>query len=165
MVGKTTIINYLKDLKKNNIHAVDELIIDTKELDQESFMKNDTAKINKYKEGLIFIDKGYISTLSYNEMLDYLNGNKDLERIKKWFMEEAVPFYKRNDVITIYLKNNNKILREHGEDKPHGTIKNQEKMEEITINNIKKYCKNYEIIEYSQREMVGFVNEIINKYM
>ena len=71
MVGKTTIIQYIKSLCIDNVNCVDELIIDTKELDQDSFMKNDLMKINKYDSSLVFIDKGLISTLSYNEMLDF----------------------------------------------------------------------------------------------
>ncbi len=165
MIGKTTIINYIKNLNIDGVHTVDELIINTEELNQDSFMKNDIEKINKYDDGLIFIDKGLISTLSYNEMLEYLNGNSDLTSVRNWFNAVGIPFYKRDDVYTIYLTNENKRLRENDESKPHGSIENQLKMQEITINNIKKYCKNYEIIDYSQNEMENFVNEIINKYM
>jgi len=164
-VGKTTLINYIKELNIDGIYTVDELIINTKELDQDTFINNDTHKINKYNEGLIVIDKGPISTLSYNEMLYYLNNNKDLYRVRKWFNEVAIPFYKRDDVYTIYLKSNKKRFRERGINKPHGSINNQNIMQEITINNIKKYCKNYEIINYEYKEMENFVNEIINKYM
>ena len=165
LIGKTTIINYIKSLKNRNIHCVDELIIQTKELDQESFMKNDMAKINKYNDGLVFIDKGLISTLSYNQMIDYLGGNKDVKIVTDWFKKEGVPFYKRDDVYTIYLTNNKKKLRHHNRNIPHGSIKNQLMMEEITIKNIKKYCKNYEIRNYKYDEMEIFVNEIINKYL
>ena len=165
MIGKSTLINYIKSLSIENIYCVDELIIPTEELKQDTFMKNDLEKFNKYKDGLIFIDKAMINTLSYNEMLEYLNGNKDLNRVFEWFEKYAVPFYKKDNVYTIYLKNKKKRLRERNSNTPHGSIANQNKIEEITINNIKKYCKNYEIIDYKQEEMVGFVHEIINKYM
>ena len=165
MVGKTTIINYIKSLCIDNVKCVDELIIDTKELDQDSFMKNDLMKINKYNDSLVFIDKGLISTLSYNEMLDYLNGNPDLERVKEWFKEYGVPLYNQDNVYTICLTNKNKRLRENNPSAPHGSVENQIKMEEILGNNIKKYCKNFDFIEYEYEDMETFVNETINKYM
>ena len=165
MVGKTTIIQYIKSLCIDNVNCVDELIIDTKELDQDSFMKNDLMKINKYNSSLVFIDKGLISTLSYNEMLDYLNGNPDLERVKDWFKKYGEPLYARDDVYTIYLKNKKIRLRENNSSAPHGSVENQEKMAEILVNNIKKFCKNYEIIEYEYEDMEKFVDETINKYM
>ena len=165
LIGKTTLINYIKNLNIKNIHCVEELIIKTKELDQDSFMKNDMKKINKYKKGLIIIDKAFISTLSYNEMLDYLDKNPKINIVKEWFKKQAIPFYQRDDVITIYLKNQEKKLREENPKSPHGSVKNQIMMEKIEINNIKKYCKNYKIIEYSQNNMEEFANEIINKYL
>ena len=163
--GKSTLVSYIKELNIEGVHCVEELILDTKELDQDSFMKNDIAKINKYNDGLIIIDKGLISTLSYNQMLDELNGNPSLNQVQEWFNKEGIPFYKRNDVYTLYLKTDKIRLREHNNKTPHGTIKNQKRIEQITLDNIKKYCKNYEIINYSYEQKGKIANEIINKYM
>ena len=165
MVGKTTIINYIKSLSLKNVHVVNELIINTEELNQDTFMNNDIKKINKYKSGLVIIDRGLISTLSYNEMLEKLNGNIDLERVYDWFNKYGIPFYNRNDVYTYYLYSNEKFLRENDINAPNGSIDNQLELELLTINNIKKYCYNYELREYKKSEMEEFVNEIINKYM
>jgi len=165
LVGKTTLINYIRSLNNKEIKCVDELILDTEELNQDSFMKNDIEKVNKYKDGLVFIDKAFIATLSYNQMLDYLNGNKDLRKVEEWFKKEAIPFYKRDDVLTLYLKSKEMRLRETNPNTPHGSIENQKKIEEITLNNIKTYCKNFEIVNYEQNEMGAFVDEIINKYL
>lgn len=165
LIGKSTLINYIKNLKIKNVHCVEEIITKTKELNQKSFMKNDIKKINKYKNGLIIIDKAFISTLSYNEMLNFLNENKEMQKVKEWFREKAIPFYQREDVITIYLKGERKELRENNPQSPHGSIENQIMMEKIELNNIKKYCKNYEVLEYSKNNMKEFANEIINKYL
>ena|GEM_PF-2756480 len=165
LIGKSTLIEYIKSLKIKNVHCVEEIILKTKELDQESFMKNDVAKVKKYKNGLVFIDKAFISTLSYNEMLDYLIGNNELLKVKEWFQKVAIPFYQKDDVITIYLRKAKKEIRIKNEKSPHGSVKNQIMMEKIEIKNIKKYCKNYKIITYYKKDMEKVVNEIINKYM
>ena len=165
LVGKTTLVNHIRDLNINNVHCVDELILSTQELNQDSFMQNDLAKANKYQDGLIFIDKLFISTLSYNEMLHYLGHNNDLDKVRDWFNREAVPFYQNRDVETIYLKSNKMGLRENNPLSPHGSIKNQIKMEGIVLQNIKKYCKNYIIVNYSQENMREFANEIITKHL
>lgn len=165
LVGKTTIIKYIKSLNLDNVHSVDELIINTKELDQDTFMNNDLKKINMFSQGLVIIDRGLISTLSYNQMLEKIHGNNDLKRVEEWFNKYGVPYYLKNNVYTFYLKNKEKHLRVDNSLEPNGSIKNQIELEKITLNNIKKYCYNYEIIEYEKQNMKEFVNEIINKYM
>ena len=104
-------------------------------------------------------------TLSYNEMLDELNNNPDIIKVKEWFNKEGVPFYQKDNVYTLYLKTDKIRLREHNDKTPHGNIENQKRIENITLSNIKKYCKNYEIIEYTYEQKENFAHEIINKFM
>lgn len=165
LVGKTTLINYIKSLNINNIHCVDELVLQTQELNQDSFMQNDLAKMNMYNDGLVFIDKLFISTLSYNEMLYLLGKNDDIKRVIKWFYHVAVPFYQSDEVLTIYLKSEHMGLRENNSMSPHGSIENQIIMEQIVLRNIKKFCKNYIIMNYSQEKMMEFADEIITKHL
>lgn len=165
MIGKTTIINYIKKLNIKDVYVVDELITNTKELNQKSFMINDIKKIRKYKSGLVIIDRGLISTLSYNEMLNKLGNNPYLVDVYKWFNVYGIPFYSRNDVYTYYLYSNEKKLRIEDINSPNGSVSNQIELEAITIRNIKKYCRNYEIRYYSNNDMEVFVNEIINKHL
>ena len=165
MIGKTTIINYIKTLNIKEVYVVEELISSTKELDQKSFMINDIKKMRKYKSGLVIIDRGPISTLSYNEMLNKLGNNPNLEDVYKWFNIFGIPFCNRNDVYTYYLCSNEKKLRIEDINSPNGSICNQMELEKITIKNIKKYCRNYEIRNYMKNEMEVFVIEIIDKYL
>ena len=78
-VGKTTITNYISNLKnKDNIHTVNEIIVDIDDktpIEQDLFIENDNLKINKYNKDIIIIDRGPISTLTYNIVRDELVEN------------------------------------------------------------------------------------------
>lgn len=125
-------------------------------------MQNDILKINKYQTGLIIIDRGMISTLSYNETLNELIGNDELEKIYEWFNKYGKKFYDQDNVMTIYLKTSKYKLRYSNYKDPYGSIDNQKLLESFTLNNIEKYCKNYRIIDYEYKDMEKIINEIIN---
>lgn len=160
--GKTTIINTIKNKELSNVFVVDEIILNSDNYNQNFFMKNDIAKINKYKEGTIIIDRGLISTLSYNITLKKISINDEYNNVIKWFNKYGIDFYHRDCVITYYLKNEKFKLRCNNELDPYGSIENQKLLQRITINNIKKYCLNYKIVKYNFENMEEFINEIIN---
>ena len=87
-VGKSTITNYIANLNKKNIHTVNEIIVDIEDktpIEQDLFIMNDNLKINKYDEGIIIIDRGPISTLTYNIVRDELVENFSSKQVIDWF--------------------------------------------------------------------------------
>lgn len=161
-VGKTTIINNLK--KINNVNVVDEVINPQHEENRTKYyLKNDDLKINLYNEGLIVIDRGYLSTISYEQAKKIINNKYDNSMALKWFEERKDLYYKKN-VYVMYLKRPNEDYHLPYEDKndPYGSIENQKLLESVTIFNLKKYSKNQKIIEYSFDKMQEVINEIIN---
>jgi len=163
-IGKTTLINKIRDLNLKNIYVVDEILENSKDYSQSFFMKNDIKKITKYKEGIIIIDRGPISTLSYNECLDVIAQNKDINSVVKWFNNNFKKIYRQSNIKTIYLKKHKHeyLLRYVNEQDPYGSIKNQKILEEITLKNIKKYCANYKIFYIDNYSIEDVINEIIN---
>lgn len=163
-VGKTSIINKMQQMNLNYVHIVDELLSKTDKYSQEFFMNNDIKKINKYNDGIIVIDRGPISTLSYNETLKLICGNKDMDKVYEWFLKEALPIYQKDWVYTLYLKNKKDeyFFRYNDDNDPYGNIENQKKLEKVTLKNCKKYCKNFEkfnsIDELMERIMYESVN-------
>lgn len=163
-IGKTTLINQIRELNLQNVYVVDEILEISQNSSQLFFMQNDINKVSKYKTGTIIIDRGAISTLSYNECLDIINANEELENVIKWFNDNFKKVYNKTNVKTIYLKKHNHkyLLRYKNLLDPYGSIKNQKKLEEITIKNIKKYCKNYKIFYIDNYTIEEIINEIIN---
>lgn len=163
-VGKTTLINKIRELNLHNVYVVDEILEDFEDSSQLFFMENDIKKISKYKEGTIIIDRGAISTLSYNECLDVIGVNKDINSVVKWFDVNFKELYKNSNIKTIYLKKHNHkyLLRYKNLLDPYGSIKNQKKLEKITLKNIRKYCKNYKIFYIDNYIIEEIINEIIN---
>lgn len=163
-IGKTTLINKIKELNLKNIYVVDEILEKSNDASQSFFMKNDINKLNKYKKGTVIIDRGAISTLSYNECLNKIIKNKELFNVIEWFNNNFKKIYQSNNVNTVYLKKHNHkyLFRYEDEFDPYGSIDNQKQLEIITINNIKKYCKNYEIMYIDNYRIEDIINEIIN---
>ena len=163
-VGKTTIINRIRDMNIKNVHVVDE-IIETGDLSLQSFyMNNDLKKYNMYKEGIIIIDRGPISTLSYNECKRLISDNKDLPVVQEWFEKTFKNIYLKDNVQTIYLKskNNHYLLRYEDDKDSYGSIENLKLLEGITINNIKKFCNSYRFLNMDEYGIEEVINEIIN---
>lgn len=169
-IGKTTMVNAIKNRNIKNVYTVDEIInptiIGLVSHNQNDFIENDNLKYNKYNDGLIIIDRGFISTLSYNETLNIIKNNKQIDIVNEWF-NSIKNIYTYDYVYTIYLTCNGKEYKisENDVDGPYGSIKMQKELEKITISNIKKYCKNYEIVYYDKSNMEDFIDEIISKYM
>lgn len=169
-VGKTTLVKTIEQMKLNNIHTVDEIIkediINKISHNQNDFMENDIMKFEKYDNGIIVIDRGFISTLSYNQTMKKINKNHNIKDIEIWF-EDVKSVYQSDKVYTIYLTTNGQSyqISENDIGGPYGTVENQKILEDITLNNIKKYCRNYKIIEYHKENMEELLNENIIKYM
>ncbi len=163
-IGKTTLINKIREMNLKDIYVVEEILDDITDSSQSFFMQNDMKKISKYKCGTIIIDRGPISTLSYNQCLDVVNENKDIDNVLLWFDNNCKILYGRDNVKTIYLKNNNHdyLLRYKNKLDPYGSIENQKKLESITLSNVKKYCKNYKIFYIDNYKLEEIINEIIN---
>lgn len=165
-VGKTTIINKIKSLNLDNVYTVDEIIkpeiINNFSEDETEYMKNDEMKLSKYKEGLIIIDRGPISTLSYNQTNSIINKDFNARPVIDWFEN----LYQKIDkqVKIIYLKRSKDefyIPYENDKD-AFGNIENQKLLEGISIYNCKKYFKNTEIRLYDKNDMEDLIDEIIN---
>ena len=169
-IGKTTIVRTIQNRNLENVHAVDEIInpniIGVVSHNQSDFMENDNLKYNRFDEGLIIIDRGFISTLSYNETLNLIEKNEQFDMVNNWF-NNIKDIYNCDNVYTIYLTCNGKEYKisENDINGPYGTIKMQKELEKVTINNIKKYCKNYKIVLYDKNNMEEFIDEIISQYM
>lgn len=165
-VGKSTIIDYIKKMNNTNVHTVDEIIVEMEDktpLEQDLFIINDNLKIQKYDEGIIVIDRGPISTLTYNIVKNELVEEFSSKEVIDWF-DTIKGIFNQENVFIYYLTTNGKeyYLPYDNEFDPNGSIKNQKKVEEVAIFNIKKYAKNYKIIEYHKENMEDIINEIIN---
>lgn len=161
-VGKTTIVNNLRNI--SNVNVVDEVINKDEEDNRTKYyLKNDELKIDLYKEGLIVIDRGFLSTLSYEQSKRIINDDYDDSIALKWF-EKYKDIYNKENVSVIYLKRPNENYWLPYEDKkdPYGSIENQKLLEEVTMYNLKKYSKNQKVISYSFDKMSEVINEIIS---
>lgn len=161
-VGKTTIINYLKDKYKINI--VEEIINNNSNDNRTKyFLENDEMKYRLYDNGLIVIDRGFFSTISYEQAKSVINLNYDCSEAVRWF-ENYKNIYNDSNVLVLYLKrkNENYYLPYKDEYDPYGSVNNQKLLESITLFNIRKYSNSYKIIEYSYENIMEVINEIIN---
>ena len=161
-VGKTTLINNLRKLKEVNV--VDEVINQNNEDNRTNYyLKNDELKLNLYNKGLIVIDRGFISTLSYEQSKSIINDNYDDTTTLKWF-KKFKDIYNKENVYVLYLKRENEdyYLPYKDNKDPYGSVDNQKLLEEITLFNIKKYTKNNKIINYNFDKMTEVINEIIS---
>ena len=165
-VGKSTITNYIANLNKDNIHTVNEIIVDMEDktpIEQDLFIINDNLKMSKYNEGTIVIDRGPISTLTYNIVKNELVENFSSKQVVEWF-STIKNIFKQDNVFIYYLTTNGReyYLPYNNKMDPNGSIENQKRVEEVALYNIKKYSSNYKIIEYNKKNMEDIINEIIN---
>lgn len=165
--GKTSIVEKIKKKEINGLYTVDEIIktpIDMYNDSQDYFMSNDDLKVNAYKSGCVVIDRGPISTLSYNQARHITDPkfDYDIHKVEKWF-EKYLELYSSENVFVYFLfkENNIFIPRVNGKD-PYGSEINQKLLGAISEFNCHKYVKNLIIKKsYSVDEVV---NEIINKF-
>lgn len=167
-VGKTTLIKKIEQLYPF-VNTVDELIKvpipHYKTQNEFWFMQNDDKKISTHSSGIIVIDRGPISTLSYCQTRFITDSafNFDMARVRDWFFNYIDLLNSPNTYI-YYLTNNQQKFNLTTPDSadPYGSIENQKILELITIKNIKKYAKNAIIKEYYQNNYEEIINEIIN---
>lgn len=165
-VGKTTIANTVKKMHIPNVFVVDEIVINLCEktpIAQESFIRNDEIKLSMFDEGLIIIDRGPISTLSYNMTRSIIDKKFDSSKVVNWFngLKDSL---NSDNVSTIYLRNfgKNYYLPFENAMDPYGSINNQKILEQVTISNCRRYLKNFRIREYHKKDMGAVIDEIIN---
>lgn len=165
-VGKTTIVRSIKKLNIDNVHVVDEIINKVEEktpINQISYFQNDEMKLAKYEKGLIIIDRGPISTLSYNMARSEIDKTFDAREAKEWFKQFIEILEDAHNQI-LYLTTNKKsyYIPFNNDMDPYGSINNQQVLEQITIANCKKYAKKVTIKEYHKENMEEIINEIIS---
>ena len=163
-VGKTTIIQNIKKLGLKNIYTVDEVINnDTKQERTEYYLKNDELKLDCYDDGIIVIDRGMISTISYEQAKHIINPTYNCDKANIWF-NDIKKLYDKDYVKVLYLKRSNGSIFLPYEDNndPYGSVENQKLLESISLFNIKKYVKNYEIKEYDYYSIGDVIYEIVN---
>lgn len=165
-VGKTTILNKIKQKNISNVYTVDEIIVDLQEktpVNQDIFIINDNQKINMYNYGIIVIDRGPISTLSYNQTRHLIDKSFSNSNVEKWF-KNIQELYNKENVEVVYLttKGQKYYLPFKNNKDPYGSIENQRILENVAIENCKKYAKKLHIIEYHQKNMEEIIYEIIN---
>lgn len=165
-VGKTTITNTIKNMHIPNLFVVDEIVINISEktpINQDAFVRNDEIKLSMFDEGLVIIDRGPISTLSYNMTRSIIDKNFDPSKVISWF-DGIKDTLHSDDVSAIYLGNFGKSYYLPFENvmDPYGSIDNQKILEQVTISNCQQYLKNFKIREYHKRDMEAVIDEIIN---
>lgn len=164
-VGKTTIINYIKE-RYSNVNVVDEIIneviLKQTSFSEDDFIKNDEMKLNKYKDGVIIFDRGPISSLSYSQVKKIIDNNYDISKALKLFEKYRDIF--KEDCKIVYLTNGGKeyFIPSFSDISPYGTVDNQKLLEAISLYNCKKYCSNVIVIDYNKDNMEEVVNEIIS---
>jgi nucleoside-triphosphatase THEP1 len=168
-VGKSTIIKTIKNLNISNTFTVDEIINEDIINDpllsifEESWIKNDEQKIKKYNDGLIIIDRGPISTLSYNMTKSLININFNPKPVIDWFYRIKNIFNDENTrVLHLTNSNNNYLIRKPDELDPNGSIINQKLLESISIYNCEKHVKYFSIIKFDKSKMKEILDEILD---
>lgn len=165
-VGKTTIIKNIESRQLPGVYTMDEIVEpniknNVNSSNQNFYINNDNLKINKYKEGIIIIDRGPISTLAYNIVKSKLNNDFSSEEVELWF-DKIKNIYNENTRV-IFLNNTDGYYIPYEDNKdPYGSIENQKMLQEITLDIIRKYVKDYKIKDYKKEDMERFINEIIN---
>lgn len=165
-VGKTYLVNKIREKNIENVNVVDELInpkINDPFTDQENiFLENDELKINKYNDGLIIIDRGPISTLVYNQVNHLINNNYDAKYVEEWF-KKFDKLYKDCNTYNYYLYNPGVYEPSLNDNtNPFGSDNNLELSHALTIFNLNKYAKNYKVIIYKKDNIEEIIDEIIN---
>lgn len=169
-VGKTTIINTIRSMNLPNVNVVDELVDPEIRAgypggDEGIYISNDIKKLSMYDDGLIILDRGPISTLSYNQLRGKIDKDFSADLVIKWFENIKEVIAKPTSKV-LYLKKENSYTIPYCDNKdPYGSESNQKKLEKITLQNCKQYAPNFEIVNYQQNRMEEFINEIIDKYM
>lgn len=164
-VGKTTLVNAIKKRNIPNVTIIDEIINEkiTKEniYTEDEFINNDIQKIESITDGIVILDRGILSSLSYSQAKAIIDLSFDVSKARTLFSK-----YKNilENSKVYYLTNNMKYISITSsiENSPYGTISNQELLEHISLYNIKRYCKDYVIREYYKDDMEGLIDEIIN---
>lgn len=167
-VGKTTIARKIESMNIGNIKIVHEIInqsiLKGMQCNQKDFINNDNMKLSEIDDSkIVIIDRGPISTLSYNQARKIDDCKFDSQEVINWF-ESIKKIYDEEKVYTILLTTNNKSfqLSTNDTDGPYETEERQKLLECIVKFNCKKYCKNYKIIEYHKKNIEEVINEIIN---
>lgn len=168
-VGKTTILKAINKQDKKNITTINEIIINVTEKtpkDQTIFQINDECKIFNCVNKINVVDRGPISTLSYNQARSQIDKTFDSSKVEIWF-QKFIKMLSNKDTEVIFLTRNNKnfYIPFSNKKDPYGSAKNQELLEKITIENCKKYVKNFKIIEYHKENMGEIIDEHIIKYL
>ncbi len=166
-VGKTTILNTIKKLKLKDVYTIDEIIkedIKNRVSDSEKdYIINDDMKISMInKNGIFVMDRGPISTLSYNQTKNIIDKDFDKNMVEEWF-EKVKNIYFENHII-LFLTNKGKkfSITSNNKNDPYGSIENQKLLESITLYNCFKYSKNVIVNEYHQQNIMEVIHEIIN---
>lgn len=165
-VGKTYLIDEIKKKKIKNVFVVEELINPNIKNpftdDEEVFLKNDELKVSKYNNGIIIVDRGPISTLVYNQVNHIINNNYDAKFVEKWF-EQFVDLYNSENIYNYYLYNPDIYIPSVNDNtNPFGSVDNLRLTHALTLYNLKKYAKNFNIIKYTKSNLEEVINEIIN---
>lgn len=165
-VGKTTIANTIKMMPIPNVFVVDEIVVNLSEktpTNQEPFIRNDEIKLAMFDEGLIIIDRGPISTLSYNMTRSIIDKEFDSSKVVNWFNRIKNSLYS-DDISAIYLENfgESYYLPFENDMDPYGSVHNQKILEQVTISNCKRYLKKFKIREYHKNDMEAVIDEIIS---
>ena len=112
--------------------------------------------------GIIFIDRGPISTLVYNQVKHIIDNSYNANDIEKWF-EKFKDIYQNTNTYNYYLYNPDKYIPSlDDKSNPFGSIDNLKLTHELTILNLKKYSSNFKIIIYKKDNIKEVINEIIN---
>ncbi|MDR0850694.1 MAG: hypothetical protein LBN07_04430 [Christensenellaceae bacterium] len=170
-VGKTTLLQKIKERNIKNIFISNELIhplVTSGKPTTEDFMQNDDMKMQGGNCDFAVVDRGPISTLSYNQtkrIVD-LAYKFNLSILSNWF-SRYIPILQSEKIAVYYLINSSSdyYLRRNKNSDPHGTVENQKLMENISLFNCKKYVKNLIIKSYNHKNIAEVADEIINQLM
>ena len=164
-VVKTTLVNSIRDRDIPNVTIVDEIInekITKKNIyTEDEFINNDIQKIESITDGIVILDRGILSSLSYSQAKAIVDLSFDVSKARDLFLkykeilESSKVYYLTNRMKSISITSNDI-------NSPYGTDDNQELLESISLYNVKRYCKDYVIREYYKDDMEELIDEIIN---
>ncbi len=163
-VGKTTILNALKNKHFKDYYFVDEIInkkiLNGQSMTEMDFIENEDEKLKLFNKGTVVIDRGPISLLSYSQAKSIICPEYNQTLAIQWF--DSVKTILNQNSLVYYIYNDDIAISSDDKRSPYGTEENQRLLKTITEFNIKKYCPNYIFKKYTKENINEVLNEIVD---
>jgi hypothetical protein len=171
-IGKSYLVDFVNK-NYSNVLVSDEImnkkILLNINQDQNQYIINDELKFfRECHDGktILLIDRGFISTYSYNitnSIINNFQNYKSLKIVQSYF-NKIKYIYQENNVEVLFLISKSKYkLPYQDQNNPYGSVTNQDLLQSVSLYLCKKYVKNFKIIFYDYEDNFNeVIYEIVN---